>query len=114
MIYNFTYTATPAEHNQDFYIDIRNQHTEIIADNLKDACNQFAELLDDKWCIRLTKNGIKTASAMYRDRENAAPQQIGYVFNAHTEIEFDNYQWKHRNIMIWTTIQESRYPDFEN
>lgn len=113
MIYSFTYTATPAEHNQDFWIDIRNKHTEIIADNLKDACMQFAELLDDKWCIRLTKNGIKTAAPMYRDRENAEPQQVGYVFNAHTEIDFGT-SWKHRNIMLWTTIKESRYPEFEN
>lgn len=111
--YHFKYTATPSQEHADFYIDIRNQHVDIEAENLKEACVAFAEAVDDKWCLSLTKNGLRTARPMYRDRENAEPLQVGLVFNAHTEIEFNNYQFKHRNILLWCEIHEAVNPGFE-
>ena len=117
--FHFCYTVTPSESYDkegnikmvDFFIDIRNQHSEIQAENLKEACQAFSEILSREWCIDLTKNGIKTATDMYRDTDEGA-EQIGLVFKARTEIEFD-YTYKMRNIQVWTSIREEFVPDFE-
>lgn len=117
--FHFCYTVTPSESydkegnikSTDFFIDIRNQHSEIQAENLKEACQAFSEILSREWCIDLTKNGIKTATGMYRDTDEGA-EQIGLVFKARTEIEFD-YTYKMRNIQVWTSIREEFVPDFE-
>lgn len=118
--YHFNYTVTPSESydkegnkkSADFCINIRNQHEEIQAENLKDACKVFSEILCRTWCIDLTKNGIKTAEGMYRDTDEGV-EQIGLVFKARTEIEFD-YTFKRRNIQIWASIREEFIPNFEN
>ena len=117
--FHFSYTVTPSESydkegnikSADFWIDIRNQHSEIQAENLKEACQAFSEILSRNWSIDLTKNGIKTASAMYRDTEEGA-EQIGLVFKARTEVEFD-YTYKRRNIQVWASIREEFIPDFK-
>lgn len=117
--FHFCYTVTPLESYDkegnikmpDFFIDIRNQHSEIQAENLKEACQAFSEILSREWCIDLTKNGIKTATGMYRDTDEGA-EQIGLVFKARTEIQFD-YTYKMRNIQVWTSIREEFVPDFE-
>nr|DAY98323.1 MAG TPA: hypothetical protein [Caudoviricetes sp.] len=117
--FHFCYTVTPSESYDkegnikmaDFFINIRNQHSEIQAENLKEACQAFSEILSREWCIDLTKNGIKTATGMYRDTDEGA-EQIGLVFKARTEIEFD-YTYKMRNIQVWTSIREEFVPDFE-
>lgn len=117
--FHFCYTVTPSESYDkegnikmaDFFIDIRNQHSEIQAENLKEACQAFSEILSREWCIDLTKNGIKTATGMYRDTDEGA-EQIGLVFKARTEIQFD-YTYKMRNIQVWTSIREEFVPDFE-
>lgn len=117
--FHFCYTVTPPESYDKegnikmtvFFIDIRNQHSEIQAENLKEACQAFSEILSRDWCIDLTKNGIKTATGMYRDTDEGA-EQIGLVFKARTEIQFD-YTYKMRNIQVWTSIREEFVPDFE-
>lgn len=117
--FHFCYTVTPSESydkegnikSADFWIDIKNQHSEIQAENLKGACQAFSEILSRKWCIDLTKNGIKTATGMYRDTDEGA-EQIGLVFKARTKIQFD-YTYKMRNIQVWTSIREEFVPDFE-
>jgi hypothetical protein len=117
--FHFCYTVTPSESYDkegnikmaDFFINIRNQHSEIQAENLKEACQAFSEILSREWCIDLTKNGIKTATGMYRDTDEGA-EQIGLVFKARTEIQFD-YTYKMRNIQVWTSIREEFVPDFE-
>lgn len=117
--YSFVYTVTPSESydkegnlkESDFYIDIRNQHEDITAENLKDACKVFAEVLCRRWCIDLTKNGIKTAKGMFKDTDNG-PVQVGLVFKARTEIEFDRV-FKRRNIWVWASIRMEHLPDFQ-
>lgn len=117
--FHFCYTVTPSESYDkegnikmaDFFINIRNQHSEIQAENLKEACQAFSEILSREWCIDLTKNGIKNATGMYRDTDEGA-EQIGLVFKARTEIQFD-YTYKMRNIQVWTSIREEFVPDFE-
>ncbi len=117
--FHFNYTVTPSESydkegnikSADFWVDIRNQHSEIQAENLKEACQAFSEILSRNWCIDLTKNGIKTAHAMYRDTDEGA-EQVGLVFKARTEVEFDN-AYKRRNIQVWASIREEFIPDFE-
>lgn len=117
--FHFCYTVTPSASydkegsikSADFWIDIRNQHSEIQAKNLKEACQAFSEILSRNWCIDLTKNGIKTATGMYRDTDEGA-EQIGLVFKARTEVEFD-YTYKRRNIQVWASIREEFVPDFE-
>lgn len=117
--FHFCYTVTPSESYDkegnikmaDFFINIRNQHSEIQAENLKEACQAFSEILSREWCIDLTKNGIKTATGMYRDTDEGA-EQIGLVFKARTEIQFE-YTYKMRNIQVWTSIRKEFVPDFE-
>ena len=109
--FHFSYTVTPSESydkdgnvkRADFWIDIRNQHSEIQAENLKEACQAFSEIL--------SRNGIKTATGMYRDTDEGA-EQVGLVFKARTEVEFD-YTYKRRNIQVWTSIREEFIPDFK-
>lgn len=117
--FHFNYSVTPAKSydkegnikSADFCIDIRNQHNVIQAENLKEACQAFSEILSRNWCIDLTKNGVKTAIGMYRDTDEG-PEQIGLVFKARTEVEFD-YAYKRRNIQIWASIREEYVPDFK-
>ena len=117
--FHFNYTVTPSvlydkegnEKSADFWIDIRNQHSEIQAENLKEACLAFSEILSRNWCIDLTKNGIKTAEGVYRDTDKGI-EQVGLVFKARTEIEFD-YAYKRRNVRVWASIREEFIPDFE-
>lgn len=117
--FHFCYTVTPSESYDkegnikmaDFFIDIRNQYSEIQAENLKEACQAFSEILSREWCIDLTKNGIKTATGMYRDTDEGA-EQIGIVFKARTEIQFE-YTYKMRNIQVCASIREEFVPDFE-
>jgi hypothetical protein len=117
--FHFSYTVTPSESydkdgnvkRADFWIDIRNQHSEIQAENLNEACQAFSEILSRNWCIDLTKNGIKTATGMYRVTDEG-DEQVGLVFKARMEVEFD-YTYKRRNIQVWTSIREEFIPDFE-
>lgn len=65
--FHFNYSVTPSVSydkdgnikSADFYIDIRNQHEEIQAENLKEACQAFSEVLSRNWCIDLTKTVLK-------------------------------------------------------
>lgn len=116
--FHFSYTVTPSESydkdgnvkRADFWIDIRNQHSEIQAEKLKEACQAFSEILSRNWCIDLTKNGIKTATGMYRVTDEG-DEQVGLVFKARTEVDFD-YTYKRRNIQVWISIREEFIPDF--
>ena len=117
--FHFSYTVTPSESydkdgnvkRADFWIDIRNQHSEIQAENLNEACQAFSEILSRNWGIDLTKNGIKTGTGMYRVTDEG-DEQVGLVFKARMEVEFD-YTYKRRNIQVWTSIREEFIPDFE-
>lgn len=117
--YSFVYSVTPSvsydkegnEKTPDFYVDISHYHEDIFAESLGDACKVFSEVLSRRWCIDLTKNGIKTAEGMYRDTESG-PVQVGLVFKARTEIEFDRV-FKRRNILVWASIREEHLPDFK-
>ena len=98
--FHFNYTVTPSvlydkegnEKSADFWIDIRNQHSEIQAENLKEACRAFSEILSRNWCIDLTKNGIKTApeepfgggcAFIFPDSSRRALRQSGYPGGIH-------------------------------
>ena len=117
--FHFNYTVTPSvlydkegnEKSADFWIDIRNQHSDIQAENQKDACRPYTAILTRNWCIDLTKKKKKTAEGVYRDTDKGV-EPVGLVFKARTEIEFD-YAYKRRNIRVWASIREELIPDFE-
>ena len=117
--FHFNYTVTPSVLSDkvandtcaDIRNDMRKQNSEIQAENLKEACRAFSEILSRNWCIDLTKNGIKTAEGVYRDTDKGV-EPVGLVFKARTEIEFD-YAYKRRNIRVWASIREELIPDFE-
>lgn len=107
--YEFKYTVTPKE-NADWWCDIRNKSFETDAENLNDAKKDFCEHLENVWCINISKTAMKNPEKMYRDRKDAPPEIIGFVFTGHHEVQFES-GWKERICWVWSEIKETKICD---
>lgn len=118
MNYRFNTDVTMKAYNRDKYWIDRDIVPEIklSADNLKDALKMYADDVNELACIEISKNALKTKSAMYRDSISGVPKQIGYVLTGKTLIENRSddvscYQY----VDLWTEIsivQDTVYPEF--
>lgn len=109
--FNFTYTVTPKEGDDSWWIDIRKQNFECDAETLDEAKQKFVEMMSDKWCVEISKSAAKRPEKMYRDRKNMPPQVVGYVYTGHYDVDWGNGEWKNKVCWVWTEIREMEYPE---
>lgn len=108
--YNFNYTVTPKEGDNSWWCDIRHKDWECEAETLEEAKEMFADALNNMWCVEISKTARKNPEKMYRDRKDAPPKVVGYVFTGHHDVEFES-GWKQRICWVWTEIREMNYPE---
>ena len=107
-------TATMKPHNRkNWWIDpgiVREIH--ITAENVRDALNQYREIVEDKYYITVSDNALRNKSEMYVDTKGGDPRQIGYVITGQTEFETNDYKWSKQYINLWVEIITTIETDF--
>lgn len=102
MIYQFDFTVAPTDNSWwSFY---RNESIDVHANNLSEAIDAFVEELNDRFNLSISRTAKKNPQKMYRDTDKGAVQ-VGYVFKASTEVDFDR-RWVKKYADIWTEIAE--------
>ena len=76
----------------------------ISADNVAAALEQYRDI---------SRNAIRNKSAMYQDRANGEPQQIGYVITGKSEFQRDSGAWVTQYIDLWVEILTVCKTNFE-
>lgn len=102
MRYQFDFTVTPTDNS--WWSSYRNESIKVHADNLNEAIDAFVEVLNDKYDMSISRTARKNPQKMYRDTDKGAVQ-VGYVFKASTEVDFDR-RWIKKYADIWTEITE--------
>lgn len=105
--YLFNTSLTMKAYNRDkwFIMSDYVKEIRIQAESLKDALNQFVNVLSEKYYIEISKTALRKKSKMYRDTPEGA-KQIGYVITGKTDFQDDkNYKWSTQYIDIWTEIE---------
>lgn len=107
MKYIFKTTATMKEYNnKKWWIDsdiIR--EISINADSLKQALEEYREIVKDKFYIEISNNAIKNKNPMFIDTPEGYCKQVGYVITGKTEFEDrENYKWSTQFIDLRVTI----------
>ena len=112
----FKTTTTMKEYNHkkwwidsDIIKDIR-----VSAENITDALDQYREIVSDKFYVEISRNALKTKSAMYVDKKNGGAQQVGYVITGKTEFEDSARRaWSAQYIDLWVTVLTVIDTDFD-
>ena len=107
-------TTTMKPHNRkNWWIDpgiVREIH--ITAENVRDALNQYREIVENKYYITVSDNALRNKSEMYVDTKGGDPRQIGYVITGQMEFEASNYKWSKQYIDLWVEIITTTETDF--
>ena len=111
--YLFKTAATVKEADQgNYWIDrgfIGN--IEVTAENLTDALARYADIVEKKYYVGVSKTAIKRKNGMFVDRLNGETVQVGYVLTGRFELA-DGYKWVKKYIDLWVKIHEVSTPDF--
>lgn len=111
----FKTTATMKEYNRrKWWID-GNVVTEkrITAESLKAALDQFAEMVEEKHYITISRNALSNKSPMFIDGAVGEPVQVGYVITGKTDFQDDFGRWSGQYIDLWIEILSVSPVDFE-
>ena len=103
----FSYSVIPTD--DSWWCTIQKEKDIVISDNLTDAINLFVELLDDKWCIEVSKTAKAKPRKMYRESAKG-DYQCGLVFKGSKEIEGNVKSWVRKYADIWCEITTLSYP----
>lgn len=110
----FNTNATMKPHNsKNWWIDggiITEKRIE--AENLNEALSIFAEQVEEKHYITVSKTALKNKSPMYVDTKSGEAKQIGFVITGKTEFQRDSGEWSTQYIDLWVeilTIQETEF-----
>ena len=75
------------------------------AKSIKEAINKWADVVEDKDYIKISKTARKSPEKMYVDTPDGNAKQVGFVFTASTEIQDDRTgKWKKVNLKLWTNV----------
>ena len=99
-----TDTTMKAYNRKKWWIDsdiIRPVYIE--SESLKKAVEEYAEIVNNKYFIEISKTAIKRKNPMYIDTENGA-KQIGYVITGKCDFDNDGCGWVSQYIDLWVTI----------
>ena len=107
MKYIFKTNATMKEYNNNkWWIDsgvVREISVE--AGNVKEALEEYREIVFEKYYIEISNNAIKNKRPMYADAKDGGAKQVGYVITGKTEFEDrDNYKYSSQYIDLWVRI----------
>lgn len=107
MKFIFKTTTTMKEYNnKKWWIDsdiIR--EISVNADSLKQALEEYREIVKDKFYIEISNNAIKNKNPMFINTPDGNCKQVGYVITGKTEFEDrDNYKWSTQFIDLWVTV----------
>lgn len=112
--YIFKTTATMKEYNsRKWWIDggIVTEKR-ISAENLKQALDKFAEMVEEQHYITISKNALANKSPMYIDTAAGEPKQTGFVITGKTDFQDDFGQWSGQYIDLWVEILTIAETDF--
>lgn len=84
----------------------------ITAENVRDALNQYREILEEKYYISISDNALRNKSEMYVDAKGGDSRQIGYVVTGQMEFEASNHKWSKQYIDLWVEIITTTETDF--
>lgn len=76
----------------------------IEAESIQNAFEQYQETVHDKYYVDISKNALKTKTAMYKDGANGEPQQCGYVITAKTDFDNEHREWVTQYIDLWVAV----------
>ena len=105
--YMFSYSVIPTD--DSWWCTIQKERDSVSADNLKDAIDKFVEVLDDRWCIEVSKTAKKNPQKMYKETAKG-DYQCGLVFKGSKEIEGKVKAWVKKYANIWCEITTLSYP----
>ena len=110
MTYLFRTVTTMKQHNKNkWYIDSDIiKDIEINAGSLNEALKKYADIVQDKFYINISKSAIKNRAGMYCDTANGTIQ-TGYVITGSTDFE-NNYKWIKQYINLWIEVLNISYP----
>ena len=83
------------------------------AESLKAALDQFAEMVEEKHYITISRNALSNKSPMFIDGAAGEPVQVGYVITGKTDFQDDFGRWSGQYIDLWVEILSVSPVDFE-
>jgi hypothetical protein len=102
--YLFTFNCVPSD-NSWWTTYNKNNYFKTSASSLKEAEEYFFAYLEEKLYFVISKTARKKYNKMYRDTKEGRPFQVGKVFKASTEIEWnEKIHWKKVFADIWTEV----------
>lgn len=114
--YLFKTAATVKEMDQGKYWLDRDfiGNVEVRAENLTGALARYAEIVEKKYYVGVSKTAIKRKNGMFVDRPNGETVQVGYVITGRYDYELaDGCKWVKKYIDLWIDVKELSIPDFE-
>ena len=113
--YIFKTMATMKEYNRRKWWINGDVVTEkwITAESLKAALDQFAEMVEEKHYITISRNALSNKSPMYIDGAAGEPVQVGFVITGKTDFQDDFGRWSGQYIDLWVEVLAVSHIDFE-
>ena len=105
--YLFSFNICPTDNSWWTTYDRKNTFR-TSASSLKEAEEKYFEYLSSLG-FEVSKTARRKYNKMYRDTKEGLPFQVGKVFKASTEIDFDR-EWKKRFADVWTEINVLNNP----
>lgn len=84
----------------------------IESDSVKSALIDFKNKVNEKYCIEISNNAIKSKQPIYIDTPEGNAKQIGYVITGKTLFQNNNYKWSTQYIDLWVEISTIATPEF--
>lgn len=102
----FNTTATMKDYNSEKWWIERDivKSMQVEAKDLREALNEYREIIAEKYYIDISNNAIKNKNAMYIDLANGESKQIGYVITGKTDFQNDAGKWTSQYIDLWIDI----------
>ena len=82
---------------------------EVEAGSINEALEKYAEIVDEKYCIGISKNALKTRRPMYIDTKDGRTIQTGYVITGSTEFQKNGGGYSTQFIDLWVEILRYEY-----
>lgn len=111
---NFLFKTDTTINDNNYWIDrdyIKQMNIE--AETVKEALNIYAEDIEERFYVNISKSALKNKDIMYRHSKTKESFQVGYVISALTEIQRDNGSWVKKYLSLWVEIEEVISPFIE-
>lgn len=102
--YLFKTTTTMKDYNRKKWWIARDCISDkcIVAENLKDALQEYRNKVKEKDYITISDNAMKTRSPMY-DSSSSGTKQVGFVITGQADFESSG-KWVTQYIDLWVQI----------